>query len=96
MFTREVMLLTGINATELRGAGSGTGTPSSGPRNREQGSHSRLGELAEACGVVSDWGKQARSLGNDTLIETLGRMQRELDGCLAEESARLRAMWTRP
>jgi hypothetical protein len=82
--TREVRLLTEINAAELRGAKCGTGA-------REQEACSKLGELAEACGVVSDWGRQARCLDNETLLEALGRIQRELDARLAEERMRLRA-----
>ena len=99
--TSEVSLLTGIDATELRGAGSGTGgpyarpaaagvlgAPSCAPHAREQSVYPTLGELAEACGVVSDRERQVRNLGNETLIEMLGRMQRALDGRLAREMVR--------
>jgi hypothetical protein len=101
MNIRQVRPLTEANATEPPGVGSDAdarpaaaglhGAPSCAHNAREQESYSILGELAEACGVVSDWRKQARSLGNGTLIETLERMQRELDARLAEERLSLRA-----
>ncbi len=75
------------NAAELRGAATDTEVPYA----REQETCCTLGELAEACGVISDWGRQARGLHNETLIGALGRMQRDLDARLAEERARLRA-----
>jgi hypothetical protein len=93
-----------VNATGLCEVRSGTdapcsrpaateilGVPFCGPHAREQEAYSAVGELAQAYGLVCDWEKQARSLGNGPLMEALGRIQRELDWRLAEESAHLRA-----
>ena len=73
-----------VNATELSVAGSYTDA-------REQAAYCTLGELAQACGVISDWEKQARSLRNEILVLELGLMQQELDKRLARERVRLRA-----
>jgi hypothetical protein len=67
------------------------GVPFCGPHAREQEARSAIGELAQAYGLISDWEKRARSLGNGPLVESLGRMQRELDGRLIEERVQLRA-----
>ncbi len=66
------------------------GVPFCGPHAREQETCFAVGQLAEAQGLVADWERQARNLGNGPLVEGLESIQQEFAVRFAEESKRLR------
>lgn len=87
---------------------SGAGDPCTNPAKREVmgvplcEAHAReqeacfdLGEVAEACGIVSDWEKQARCRNNEPLLEILGTVRLELDGRIAKQRELVRACGVR-
>lgn len=87
---------------------SGAGDPCTNPVKREVmgvplcDAHAReqeacfvLGEVAEACGIVSDWEKQARCRNNEPLLEILGTVRLELDGRIAKQRELVRACGVR-
>ncbi len=61
------------------------GVPLCEAHAREQEACFAMGELAQACGAVSDWEKQARIRNNEPLLEILGTVQLELDGRVAKQ-----------
>lgn len=62
---------------------------------REQEVCFDLGKVAEACGIVSDWEKQARCRNNEPLLEILGTVRLELDGRIAKQRELVRACGVR-
>lgn len=71
------------------------GVPLCEAHAREQEARFGLGDVAEACAMVSDWEKQARCRDNEPLLEILGAVRRELDGRIAKQRELVRACLVR-
>lgn len=67
------------------------GVPFCGPHAHEQEEYFEVGQLAQAQGLVADWERWARNLGNEPLVEALELMQQEFALRLAEARKRREA-----